>query len=97
MQFEDRRADVADCLVEVVDGVLEPGRHLLLLSDADRALQAQPGGEEPLDHRVVEVAGDALPVLDEGQLGDAGVEPGVLDGDAGRRRPGRRPAPRRRR
>ena len=58
--------------------------HLLLLGDADRALQAQPGGEEPLDDGVVEVAGDALAVLDEGEVGDPGVEAGVLDGDAGR-------------
>ena len=48
-----------------------------------RALQARPGGEEPLDDGVVQVAGDALAVLDTRQLGDAGVQPGVLDRDAG--------------
>ena len=50
-----------------------------------RALQRHAGGEQALDHRVVEVAGDALPVLEQGQLLDLGVQAGVLDGDAGGR------------
>ena len=32
------------------------------------ALQLQPGGEEPLDHAVVQVAGDPLAVGDDGEL-----------------------------
>ena len=46
-------------------------------------LQSETGREEPLDDRVVELAGDALPVLDEREIGNAGVQSGVLDGDAG--------------
>ena len=47
------------------------------------SLQRQAGGEQPLDDGVVQVAGDALAVLDQGQLLHPGVEPGVLDRDAG--------------
>ncbi len=42
-----------------------------------------PGGEQALDDGVVEVTGDPLPVLDERHLLDLGVQPGVLDRDAG--------------
>ena len=48
---------------------------------ARHALELEPGGEEPLDDHVVQVAGDPLPVGDQGQLA------------AGRRRPARGPGP----
>jgi hypothetical protein len=37
-------------------------------------LEREPRGEQPLDHGVVKIPGDALPVLEQCQLGDACVE-----------------------
>ena len=42
-----------------------------------------PVGEEPLDHLVVEVAGDALAVLEHHELLEPAVQAGVVDRDAG--------------
>jgi hypothetical protein len=78
------RPDVLDGLVEVVDGPLDALGHLGAGRQPDRPLEGQAGGEQPLDHRVVEVPGDPLPVFEEGQFPQAAVEPGVLDGHAGR-------------
>ncbi len=44
-----------------------------------------PRGEQALDHGVVEVAGDALAVVQERHLLHLGVEAGVLDRHPGRR------------
>ena len=49
-------------------------------------LQGQPGGEEPLDHVVVEVAGDPLALVDQRHGGGVDAQLGMLDGDARRRR-----------
>ena len=70
--------------VEVVDRLLDAG-DAPRVARASRAVpcSAEPGGEQPLDHRVVQVPGDPLPVLDQRQLADPGVQPGVLDGHAG--------------
>ena len=61
-----------------VDGRVGVGPH-----QPGRPLQRQAGGEEALDDGVVQVAGDALAVLDQRELLHPGVEAGVLDGDAG--------------
>ena len=68
--------------------MLDAFRYLRPDHEAGGALEREAGGEEPLDHGVVEVLGDALPVLQDDQFGQAGVEAGVLDGH--RRRPGQR-------
>ena len=67
LQLEDRAPDVADGVVEVVHGVPQPRLQFGLLHLAADALQAHPGGEQPLDDLVVQVTGDALAV---GQQGD---------------------------
>ena len=51
-----------------------------------RSLQRQAGREQTLDDGVVQIAGDALAVLDQRELLHPGVQPGVLDGDPGRGR-----------
>ncbi len=50
------------------------------------ACSDMPGREQLLDDRVVKVHGDPLAILEQRELADPGVEPGVLDGDASRRR-----------
>ena len=84
LEREDGRADLADGVVEVTDGGLDAGGELRR-RQAHGALQRQAGGEEALDDGVVEVGGDALAVLDEREVGEAGVQAGVVDGDGGRR------------
>ena len=68
LQGEHRRAQLLDGLIEPVDGRLEPGPGPLRIAHAgQRGLEAQTLGEEPLDHRVVQVAGDPLTILGHGQ------------------------------
>ena len=50
-----------------------------------RSLEVEDGhadlldGEQSLDHRVMKVAGDPFPVLEDGQLVDSGEQPSVVD------------------
>ena len=82
---EDRRADLADGGVEVLHRGLDPTRDRRLGGQPLGGLERHARGEEALDDRVVEVHRDALSVLQQRQLADPGVQPGVLDGHAGRR------------
>src|SRR4029453_11132434 len=83
LELEDRGADVLHREVEVVDRQL----YASLCGgggaaeEAHGALEGKAGGEESLDDGVVQLACDALAVLDEGQLLDPGVQAGVLDRD----------------
>ena len=86
LQGEDRVADLADRLVEIVDGLRDPLRHLRLHGDEARGLERDAGGEQSLDHLVVEIAGDAVAVLEHRDLLDPLHEPGLVDGHAGRGR-----------
>ncbi len=90
LELEDRAADVADGGVEVVDRLVDPlGRPRACRSSAD-GLQLQAGGEEPLDHHVVQVAGDPLAVRQRPQQLRGRRPPGP---GPGRARPGRRSWP----
>jgi hypothetical protein len=68
LQVEDRRADVPDRHVEVGNRVVEPSLQVLPRCHTTCALKVQPRREEPLDHQVVEVSRDAVPVGDEHQF-----------------------------
>ena len=83
VQLEDRRPHVAHRAVEVVDGGEQPTFDGGIGGEAHGRLQCEAGGEQSLDDRVVEVARNALTILDRRQLGDASVEACVLDGRAG--------------
>ena len=61
-QAEDRDPDLPDGLVEVGDHLLDPARPLHGLGPRRDPGEFQSGGEDPADHQVVEVAGDAVPV-----------------------------------
>ena len=50
-----------------------------------RRLQREPGREHPLDDVVVEIAGDALALLEQRRRLHVLVQPGVLDRQSGRR------------
>ena len=62
---EDDRADLLDGLVDLVDHSDEP---LILIGSTERCLEVQAGGEEALDDVVVQVSGDAVTLVDDGQL-----------------------------
>ena len=68
LEGEHRHPQLFDRLIETIDGRLEPGPGPLRITDTGhRGLQAQALGEQPLDHGVVQVAGDPFPVLGHGQ------------------------------
>jgi hypothetical protein len=83
LEPEDGRPDVADGDVEVLDRGVDPVGDLRPLREPGGPLQGEAGGEQPLDHRVVEVAGDALAILEHGHVLQPGVQAGVVDGDPG--------------
>ncbi len=62
---EDRAPDVLDGAVELVDRALEPSGDLGRHGHPRRALEAETDREEPLDDQVVQVAADAVPVLQQ--------------------------------
>ena len=99
LEAEDGGADVLDGQVEVVDGRLDAldGRVGVGADQPDRALQRHPGGEQALDDGVVEVAGDALAVLERAPAPGPGRAAGRSRWPRRPPRPGRPPAPRRRR
>ena len=63
-KIEDVGAQGLDGAVETIDCVDDRGFGLGVLDQLGHALQAEANGEEVLDHRVVQVAGNALPVFD---------------------------------
>ncbi len=65
LQLEDGRSDVAHRVVEIRDGLFEARRQLDVARPGGGALQAETRCEDPLDHRVVEAAGDAFTVFDD--------------------------------
>ena len=89
LEIEDAGADLADGLVDIGHGPVDPADQLVVLGDPGRTLEGQAHGEKALDDRVVEVPGDAVPVLDQRELADPFVQPGPLDGHAGRHGQGR--------
>ena len=89
---EDRSPDVLDRGVEIVDRGLGSPLISATSDDPTHALQAETDGEEPLDDEVVQVAADAVTVLEDGQplLGVAGTQ--NLEGESGLlRETGRKP------
>jgi hypothetical protein len=66
-QGEDGAADVPDRGVEVVDSRLDALRDLRDVADPTGTLQAQANDEEPLGDQVVQVAADAVTILEHGQ------------------------------
>ena len=57
MELEDRRTNLPDGGVEVVDGRLDTALRLVV-DQSKRPLQTEPGGVEPLDDPIVQGAGE---------------------------------------
>src|SRR3984885_3672204 len=62
LYVEDRLAELPDRLVELVDRLPDPHHGLRALDQAGGPLQRQADGEQALDHRIMEVAGDPVAV-----------------------------------
>jgi hypothetical protein len=77
--------DVLHREIEIVDGRHDAGQRCLGigLHDPRHALQGQAGGEQALDHRVVQIPRDPLTLLEQREALDPGLQPHVLDGDRG--------------
>ena len=82
-QLEDGRADLGDGVVELVDGFGDPLDDQVAFGQARRTLEAHADGVNALNDPVVQVPGDAIPVVEHAHDPDPVVEPGVLNGDAG--------------
>ena len=62
VQVEDRGTDLADGRVEILDGGGDALPHVRVGAPPQGALQAEAGGEQPLDDVVVQVTGDPVAV-----------------------------------
>jgi hypothetical protein len=71
-QSKDRGAHLADRFVELGDGLVDAAPHRIVRAERPDRLEGQTGGKQPLDHPVVQVPGDALPVGDQGELAHPG-------------------------
>ena len=82
-QAEDVVAQVADDPVQLLDGVLEAAPEVVVAGQQGRALEAQADREQGLDGPVVQLLGDPLAVLEDGQALELALEAAVLEGDRG--------------
>ncbi|MDX6340827.1 MAG: hypothetical protein QOH87_965 [Trebonia sp.] len=77
LQGEDRRPDVPDRVVHRVHGVAHPVGDLAPGDHWHRALKRHARGVQPLNHQVMQVPGDPVPVLEHGKA--LGVGPAVRE------------------
>ena len=87
-ELEDGRSNLADREVELVDRPCDPLDHLIPLGQPRCALEVHADGVDTLDHPVVEVTSDPVPIVEHGHHEDAVVQAVVLDGKS--RREGQR-------
>ncbi len=86
VELEYRRTDLRDGDVEIVDRLvhsLEDGGELL---ESRRSFKRHANGEDPLNDTVVEVSGDAVPIVKDTEDPHPIVQPRVLDGNTCRER-----------
>ena len=80
---EDVVAQVADHVVELLDGQVDPLRDLRVARDHRGALEPHPHREQRLDDAVVELLGDPLAVLEQGEPLVRPMKAHVLDRGSG--------------
>lgn len=83
LQAEDRGPDRVDRGVQIVDQARELVRLSGFLDAHADALQAQTDREDPLDHQVVQVAGDPVAVFEHRQALPVGGLPAELHSQRG--------------
>ena len=66
LELEDRGPDLADRLVQVLDGAPEHLADRQVLGALAHGLEGEAGREDPLDDVVVQVSGDPVAVLEHG-------------------------------
>ena len=91
-QAEDVVAQVADRAVDLVDGALEAAGDLRVLGRRRGPLQPHADGEQRLDHAVVQLLRDALPLLEQLEASQVALRALRLPGRDGRSRSRCRPA-----
>ena len=74
---EDHGADLAHRGIELVDRLVDASPRLAIGDQPPGALERQPGREQALDHRVVEITGDPLLIFQPAQT--LAVLAGVLE------------------
>ena len=80
-EFVDGGANVGDCDVEIVDGVVDLFDDPLQVSLARRFLKVEPNRKDSLDDAIVEIASDAITIVEHTHHANAIIESVVLDGD----------------
>jgi two-component system response regulator DevR len=83
-EIENGGPELANRLINLVDGVSDSAHHLGLIHQPRRAMQRKADGEEPLNHRIMQVAGNAVSVFGQRALSDDRLQSGFLYRDAGR-------------
>jgi len=68
MQVEDRRTNLLNDSLKIVDGVHKSLLHFGRPRPWDGALEGETDGEQALDHVVVQVAGDAVAIREHIEL-----------------------------
>ena len=88
LEPEDRGADLLDRHVERIDRTVDPirGGGRITARQRDRRLERHAGREQALDHRVVQVASDALAILQESDITNLVRQPCIVDSNTGRAR-----------
>ena len=81
-QLEDGRTDLRNGVVELVDGLCDPLDDQVEFGQPRSTLEAHADGVDALDDPVVEIPGDAVPIVEHAHDTDPVVQSRVLNGDA---------------
>jgi hypothetical protein len=81
LEREDRGADLPNRVVELVDGACEALVNGLVVNGRGNTLQAEASGEQSLNHVVVQVARNAVPILKDTESLLVGSRVAELQGD----------------
>jgi two-component system response regulator DevR len=86
VQSENRRADLANGVIEIQDGVFDTRSRLRILDQRQLGLQGETRDEQALNDRVVEVSSNSLAVGGYVQLAETSLQSRVIHSDSDRSR-----------
>ena len=69
-ELEDGGADLGDGRIEIFNCFADPVYDYVQIPEPHRALQRHADGKDPLDHPIVEVAGDSVAVIEQAEHSD---------------------------